>query len=235
MKKWLGVLFSLLLGLGVIAFCSLSAARLQQAISLREPAGTVVLDAGHGGEDGGASSKSGILESRLNLQITLRLRDLCAFCGIKPVTVRTTDTSVYDSGCSSVSEKKVSDLKNRVTLVNRTPNAILISIHQNFFPQEKYAGAQVFYAGTDGSRSLAEHLQGSLRLADPDNHRECKRSESVYLMEHISCTGVLIECGFLSNESECLRLTEPDYQKKLTSCICGGLLQYLCEERANEV
>ena len=181
----------------------------------------------HGGEDGGASSKSGTLESTLNLEIAGITNDLLRFAGVRTAMVRTQDVSVYTEG-GSIQQKKVSDLKNRVKLVESTPNALLLSIHQNFFPETKYHGAQVFYAKTLGSEALAEQLQATLRACvDPSNHRRAKPSQAVYLMDKISCTGVLVECGFLSNELEAERLTQKDYQKRLAGAICGALCAYL--------
>ena len=191
---------------------------------------TVVIDAGHGGEDGGASSRSGVLESELNLQIALITNDLLRFAGVRTQMIRTQDISVYTEG-GSIQEKKISDLKARVKMVENTPNALLLSIHQNFFPEAKYHGAQVFYAKTPGSEDLAERTQGSLRTcADPENRRRCKPSESVYLMEKVSCTAILVECGFLSNEPEAERLTQKPYQQTLSGAVCAALCTYLSAE-----
>lgn len=188
---------------------------------------TIVIDAGHGGEDGGAAGVSGSSESQLNLQIALRLEQFLSFCGFRTLMVRTTDTSVYTGDCETLSEKKVSDLKNRVDLVNRARPAVLVSIHQNHFSQEKYAGSQVFYAPTASSKSLAQLTQAALKTAlDPSNHRECKPASSVYLMEKIQCPGVLVECGFLSNSKEEALLLQPNYQKKIVCAITGALSQY---------
>ena len=198
---------------------------------------TVILDAGHGGEDGGASTADGVLESGINLEIALRLRDLLAFAGVDTQMIRDTDTAVYSGDCRTISQKKVSDLKNRASMVNAVENGLLVSIHQNYFEQTKYCGAQVFFAKTDGSKALAERIQQSLREnVDAANHRQCKPSQSVYLMEHIECTGVLIECGFLSNYEEAKRLQTDAYQKKLTAAICGAITEYLSErEERHEI
>lgn len=189
----------------------------------------VVIDPGHGGEDGGTSSASGIRESAVNLAISKRLEQLAAFCGIKPLMIRDKDVSIHTEG-STVSQRKVSDLKKRVEIINSTENAVLLSIHQNHFTQSRYYGAQVFYAGTDGSRSLANSVQKALREAiDSSNTREIKRSQSVYLMEKINCTGILVECGFLSNYAEASLLQSPNYQTKLSQAIIYGLCHYLEE------
>ena len=173
------------------------------AVSAKEPAPVVVIDAGHGGEDGGARSCTGVQESGINLEIALRLNDLMQFLGTQTRMIRTTDCSVYTEGARTISEKKVSDIHNRVRMVEETSGALLVSIHQNNFPEGKYRGAQVFYAKTEGSRELAEQTQSYLAAhVDPKNHRECKSAQDIYLLKHVSCTAILVECGFLSNPGE---------------------------------
>ena len=194
----------------------------------------VVIDPGHGGEDGGCVGISGASEAAINLDISLRLRDLLSLCGVKTSMIRETDVAVYSEGCGSISEKKVSDLKNRVKTVNETQNAVLVSIHQNFFEQSKYSGAQVFYGKAAGSRELAEQMQQALRNAvDPSNRRQAKSIGSVYLMEHAACPAVLVECGFLSNPGEAGRLQQPEYQQKLASAITSTLTFFI-QEREND-
>ena len=187
----------------------------------------IVIDPGHGGEDGGATSCTGRLESTYNLEIALRLNDLFHLLGCNTQMIRTTDTSVYTKG-ETIAQKKVSDLKERVRIVNETDNALLLSIHQNNFSDSRYSGAQVFYAETPGSEQLAKLLQGQLVSAlNPGSNRKSKKSDGVYLMEHIDCTGVLIECGFLSNAAEEARLRNGDYQKKLCCVIAATVREYL--------
>lgn len=199
--------------------------------SAQEPSPVVVIDAGHGGEDGGAISVSGVRESGINLEISLRLNDMLRFLGVDTRMIRTEDVSVYTEG-ETIAQKKVSDIRNRVAFVRDTPNALLVSIHQNHYSEGKYRGAQVFYAA--GSEALAERLQAVLiTQVDPDNHRVCKPAQDVYLMEHVSCPAVLIECGFLSNYAEEQLLRDPTYQKKLAAAVAGGLLTYL--EEPNEI
>ncbi len=226
---------------GALFLCAFPLLRTPEAAEaaafLPETPVTVILDAGHGGEDGGASTADGVLESGINLEIALRLRDLLAFAGVDTQMIRDTDTAVYSGDCRTISQKKVSDLKNRAAMVNAVENGLLVSIHQNYFEQTKYCGAQVFFAKTDGSKALAERIQQSLREnVDAANHRQCKPSQSVYLMEHIECTGVLIECGFLSNYEEAKRLQTDAYQKKLSAAICGAITEYLSErEERHEI
>lgn len=187
----------------------------------------IVLDAGHGGEDGGATSCTGVLESGINLEITLRLRDLLHLLGRETRMIRTSDISVYTKG-GSIAQKKMSDLKERVRIVNTTPNAMLLSIHQNNFSDSRYSGAQVFYADTQESERLAKVLQCALISSlNKGSNRKCKQSDGVYLMEHISCPGILVECGFLSNPAEEARLRSPDYQRKLCCVIATTVSSFL--------
>lgn len=192
-----------------------------------ERAHTIVVDAGHGGEDGGATSCTGVLESALNLDIAIRLNDLLHLLGYDTVMVRTTDKSVYTQG-DTIAAKKVSDLKQRVALVNGTENALLISIHQNTFSDSRYSGAQVFYGGAGESEVLASGLQTALtQTINPGSNRMCKKADGIYLMQHIDCTGVLIECGFLSNPVEEAKLRTGEYQKKLCCVIAATVGQFL--------
>lgn len=191
----------------------------------------IVIDAGHGGEDGGTVSAAGVHESKINLEIALRLNDFLRLLGADTQMIRTEDVSVYTDG-QTIAQRKVSDIRQRVRIVNAVPNALLISIHQNHFTESKYRGAQVFFA--KGSDPLAEHLQAIFSSqVDPQNHRQPKKAENIYLMEHINCPAVLIECGFLSNPSEALLLQEPRYQKKLTAAIACGIMAYT--EDKNEI
>lgn len=185
----------------------------------------IVVDAGHGGIDGGATSCTGVLESGLNLQIALRLNDLLRFLGYETKMVRTTDTSIHTQG-NTIAAQKVSDLKERVALVNGTENAVLISIHQNTYPDGRYSGAQVFYADDTVSHTLADHLQSAFRQTlNPGSKRQSKVSDGIYLMQNIDRPGVLIECGFLSNSTEEALLRDGDYQKKLSSVIASSISQ----------
>ena len=189
----------------------------------------IVIDAGHGGEDGGATSVSGRMESAYNLEIALGLRDLLHLLGYETKMVRTRDESVYTEG-RTLAEKKVSDLKNRVRMVNEEENPILVSIHQNMFPDGQYYGAQVFYGPKGEGQTLAESLQTAFcQNINPGSNRKIKKAEGIYLMQHINCTGVLIECGFLSNPQEDALLRTKAYQQKLNCVIAGTLSQFLTD------
>ena len=188
---------------------------------------TVIIDAGHGGVDGGATSCTGKLESAFNLEIALRLNDLMHLLGIHTEMIRTTDISVYTQG-ETIAAQKVSDLKERVRMVNESENALLLSIHQNTFPDSRYGGAQVFYGPEGESAQLAEALQNAFRsTVNPGSSRRSKKADGVYLMEHIDTTGVLIECGFLSNAEEEAKLRSADYQKKLCCVIAATVSNHL--------
>lgn len=187
----------------------------------------IVIDAGHGGEDGGAVSCTGAMESHINLQIALRLEDLCHLMGYKTHMIRTDDVAVYTEG-KTIAAKKASDLRQRARTVNQIQGAVLISIHQNIFPDGRYSGAQVFYAGTEGSENLAQILQMQFITAlQPSNNRKIKPADSIYLMQNIQKPGVLVECGFLSNPEEEALLRDPQYQKKLCCVIVSGLSEYI--------
>lgn len=187
----------------------------------------IVIDPGHGGEDGGAVSCSGLSESVYNLEISLKLNDLLNLLGYSTKMIRVSDISVYTKG-ETLSQKKVSDLKERVQLINETENSLLLSIHQNHYPDDRYSGGQIFYAKTNGSAELAKHMQATFISAlNPGSKRQAKQSSGIYLMEHIRCPGVLIECGFLSNPAEEAKLRNPEYQKKLCSVIAAVTGQYL--------
>lgn len=185
-----------------------------------------IIDAGHGGVDGGATSCTGKLESAFNLEIAIRLNDLMHFLGYDTKMIRTEDISIYTKG-ETIAQKKASDLKERVRICNETEGAILLSIHQNNFPDSRYSGAQVFYPDTEGSEELAKKLQSELiRTLNPGSKRNVKKADGIYLMEHIDCPGVLIECGFLSNPEEEARLRSPEYQKQLCCVIAATAVSY---------
>lgn len=187
----------------------------------------IIIDPGHGGEDGGATSCTGIVESVYNLDTSLRLNDLFHLLGYETKIIRTTDISVYTKG-ETIAQKKVSDLKERVRITNETENALLLSIHQNNYPDSRYSGVQVFYAPTEGSEAFAKQLQSSLmENLHPKTKRDARKSSGVYLMEHIRCPAVLIECGFLSNPEEEAKLRDSTYQKKMCCVIAATVSRYL--------
>lgn len=231
---WLGCLaiFAALTLAGLHSGSRTTQRGMAAVMGLQNDGYTVIVDAGHGGEDGGATSISGVLESQINLEIARRVDSFLALLGFPTTMTRESDTAIYDATAETISEKKVSDLKNRVQIVNQTAKGVLVSIHQNMFEDRRYSGAQVFYAGTESSQALAERAQEQLRLAvDTDNQRQIKPAETIYLMNHIQCPGILVECGFLSNEAEDLLLQDGAYQKKLALAIGAAVNGWAAEEQ----
>lgn len=186
----------------------------------------IIIDAGHGGEDGGATSCTGVLEKTINLEISIRLQNLFHLLGIKTKMTRTDDSAINTTG-NTIAKRKLSDLKNRLELVNQTSNGILLSIHQNYFSDSKYSGAQMFFNQTEDGKLLAQLLQSEFRNSLSNNNRKAKAASGVYLMKYAEVPAVLIECGFLSNPEEESRLRDPEYQKKLCCIIASACSKYL--------
>lgn len=187
----------------------------------------IVIDAGHGAPDGGAVSCTGVFESVINLEITQRLEDLLRLLGYETKMLRSGPESVYTKG-ETIGQKKVSDLKERVRMVNEMDNAILLSIHQNHYTDSRYSGAQMFYANTEGSEALAKTLQTAfIAHLNPGSNRQAKKCQGIYLMEHVQHTAVLVECGFLSNPEEESLLRNSQYQKKICCVIASAVSNYL--------
>ena len=187
-----------------------------------------VIDAGHGGEDGGAVAVDGSKESDMNLAIARRLDALLVLLGEETRMTRTEDISIHDGSASTLREKKRSDLENRVELVNSTQGAILVSIHQNSLPSSKRTqGAQVFYGKKEWSAELANTVQRALNQTVNAGNEKTKKAidASIFLMKNVTAPAILIECGFLSNESETALLKSGEYQQKLAVVIASGLLQ----------
>ena len=201
-----------------------------------EKKGTVVVDAGHGGEDGGATGVHGELEKDINLAIALELQRLLEQHQFEVVMVRDWDTDLSDQNLPTVAQRKRSDLQRRLRLVEESGDCVLLSIHQNFFTESQYSGAQVFYSANDPrGAALAEAIRASIvETLQPENTRQNKVGEGVYLLEQCQVPAVLVECGFLSNPEEAAALADPDYQKQMAQAIYNGLVRYLKETPANE-
>ena len=229
MKRWNYYLFCVMT-MSAMLMCAYWGSRAVTVISETLPferVHCVVIDPGHGGEDGGATSCTGRMESEYNLAISRRLDDLLHLLGYETRMTRKSDVSIYTTG-DTIARKKISDLKERVRIVRETDNALLVSIHQNQFSDSRYSGAQVFYANTPGSQELGRQLQTQLvSTLNPGSNRKSKPISGVYLMENINCTGVLIECGFLSNPREEARLRDSDYQKRLCCVIAAVISQHI--------
>lgn len=224
MGRYKGIVLKLLLAGVVFGLCTIWGAR-EVFAPVNHTQATLILDAGHGGEDGGAVSCTGEKESTFNLMITLRMDQILGLLGEAPALLRAEDISLHDPQSDTLREKKVSDLKNRAAAVNANPNATLVSIHQNSYPDARYSGTQVFYASTDGSKELAGKIQTAVhRQLQPNNSRQEKEiPETVYLMKHIRNRAVLVECGFLTNQEEESLLRQPSYQCKLALVLANAV------------
>lgn len=208
----LGILLAFACGLGIYSVKKVMN-------SLQAPASPVIIiDAGHGGMDGGATGISGVLEKDINLSIATKLCRLAELGGYNAIMVRSTDRSIHEEGISGVRKQKVSDIRQRLALAKKYPDAIFISIHQNYFPQQSSWGTQVFYSTeNERSRTLAQKIQDNIREAlQPDNKREIKPAgNNLYLLSHMDNPAVMVECGFISNPKDCERLMQADYQQQL--------------------
>jgi len=190
---------------------------------------TLILDAGHGGEDGGASTAAGEKESDINLAIVRKTQALMTFLGKEPQLTREEDISLHSGGAATIRQKKVSDLKNRVAFVEKIPDAMLISVHQNHFTDPRYSGSQVFYRDGAVSCQWGESAQEVLRqVLNPDNDRKAKpMPDGIYLFDHIHCPAILVECGFLSNGEEAALLGTDTYQRKVAMALAGAYFTQL--------
>lgn len=186
---------------------------------------TLVLDAGHGGIDGGAISDSGLKESDINLQIALKTEALVRFLGIDTVMTRETDTDNSDNKAYSEHD----NLVQRAKLANSTENAVLISIHQNKFPSAVVSGAEVMYSDNDDSKALGLITQDNLvALLDSSNRRVARPApKELLLTSSVECPTILVECGFMSNPQEAQKLASNDYQLKLAAILAGSYIQFL--------
>lgn len=200
-----------------------------QAVAQSHSERTLVIDAGHGGFDGGAIGSNGTTEQDINLSIAKRVQLLASYFGVQTVMTRE-DTNALDYDASrSVRENKISDIKARERIVEETANPVFLSVHLNKFSDAQYHGAQVFYSTNHaGGCALAELLQDALIVGcDPDNKRQAKPADqSIYLMKVLDCPAVIVECGFLSNPAEEALLGNPEYHKKLAASIVTGYLRY---------
>lgn len=190
---------------------------------------TIVLDAGHGGEDGGAVSSDGVTESGLNLAIVCQLRDVFCFLGRETLLTRSTEAAIYSPEAQTLREKKVSDLENRAALVNAQLQPVLISIHQNSLPSHPSVhGAQVFCNTVEPASALSQTVQAALNHGvNPGNEKAARTIDStIYLMKNVHCPAILVECGFLSNTADTQLLMTQQHQLKLALSIAAGFLEY---------
>lgn len=242
MKKkvlWMCGFIALSLALGLCALLPVSIGKLFSQDALVPAAADdakpplIVLDPGHGGEDGGCSADDGTTEKELNLYISQNVRDLLNAAGCPAVMTRTEDTLLYDMYGDLndyTGKKKVFDLKNRLRFFEESGAEMLVSIHMNKFPDKKYSGLQVYYSkGSGESVSLADRIQNYTKeYLQKDNDRLTKAATSkIYLLNRCQKPAVLVECGFLSNDSECENLKDAGYRKKLSLCIASAIIDQI--------
>ncbi len=223
MKK--NYLLSICVLLCFIALISLCNHYGRQVISTTKNKTVIVIDAGHGGSDPGKVSTDGIKEKDINLQIAVYLKDYLIAQDYTVYLTRETDCGLYDE---NVSNKKTSDLNNRIQFFKEKNAAYVVSIHQNSYPDSHQHGAQTFYfTGSSDGKAFAESIQDSLLKIDDTNTRLAKSSDSYYLLKHSEVPSVIVECGFLSNPEETSRLTDSNYQKQIANAICTGICSYI--------
>ena len=191
---------------------------------------TVIIDAGHGGFDGGAVAFDGTLEKDLNLSVALKLDSVLKIMGYDTVLVRDTDVSTADDKGTERSQK-VSDIKARLRLTEKYKDALFVSIHMNKYTSPQPHGAQVFYSQVDGSKELAECIQRSITAGvQTDNKRVVKKTtKDIYLLYHAVIPSVIAECGFISNPDDLLKLKSDEYQMKMAAAIAAGINDYYFE------
>ena len=191
----------------------------------------VIVDAGHGGFDGGATAKDGTIEKDINLKIARYVSEYLNLLGFDTILTRDKDISLEDESELSIKSRKTSDIHNRMKIMEQTENALFVSIHQNHYSVEKYSGLQVFYSPnfSEESSALAQSIQETIiKTLQPDNKRQNKKcGDSVYLIFNAVKPAVLVECGFLSNVEETNLLKTDDYQRKIAYCISLGIYNYV--------
>lgn len=190
----------------------------------------VIIDAGHGGEDGGAVGDNGVYEKDLNLDITLTLCDMLRANGVTVLLTRSEDILLYDRNIDYRGRKKVLDQRARLKIAQDNPDAVFVSIHMNAFPQKQYSGLQVYYSKNNSQSSdLAKTIQSTVKeVLQPDNDRKIKPAGSnIYLLHEMDNVSVLIECGFLSNDAECAKLSSSAYRQQLSLALFCAIMEHL--------
>lgn len=189
---------------------------------------TVVLDAGHGVPDEGAQSSNGTTEAETNLKITLKIQNLLEQSGCTVILTRSDENAIYDLDATTLKQKKISDIHNRVKIGNENSADIFVSIHLNKIPQSQYSGWQCFYKdGNENSNKLAKTIQDNLNKSmQKENKRVPMKLDNVYIIKHVEIPISIVECGFLSNPEEEKELLEDSYQNKLAWGIYNGIINY---------
>lgn len=196
--------------------------------AVKEGRRTVVLDSGHGGADGGCVGVNGCVEKDINLAIAKNLEQLLKMSGFNVVMTRTEDVSIHSEGVEGLRNQKISDMENRLKIVQSYPDSLFISIHQNQYTEPEFFGGQIFYTtNNSGNSKLAQLLQESFAEVQEGNDREIKIIDNdLYLFKNTKQLAVLAECGFLSNPKDAANLSDSDYQKKIAFTIYKGIMKY---------
>ena len=232
----------------ITLFCCVTVAALAASVKAGEnkkaaevsanaaPKQVVVLDAGHGGLDSGCVAINGAYEKDINLDIVKDLGAMLTASGYEVVYTRTEDVSIYDDGVEGIRNQKISDMENRLKIVNTYPDSVFISVHQNLFTDGAYFGGQMFYTtNNSANRKLAKIMQDRFASLQPGNDRETKLIDNgLYLFKDTKQPALLIECGFLSNEHDAANLSRPEYRKQVAFTILGGLQEFFAEEVKNK-
>ncbi|OZM55948.1 N-acetylmuramoyl-L-alanine amidase CwlD [Lottiidibacillus patelloidae] len=192
----------------------------------------IILDPGHGGPDGGATSKAGVQEKDIALEICLALRDYLQEAGALVIMTREKDTDLADEGTGRLRHRKNQDLRKRVEVINETGADLYISIHLNAIPSEKWRGAQTFFnPSIEENEILSKFIQHEIRRNLENTNRSAKPISGVYLVSRAKIPGALVEVGFLSNHHESELLKTAQYQRKIAASIYQGILRYSTDEK----
>lgn len=228
-KRIIFINLSIVFAILIYSISSNTFSKTQLASSTPVSSHTIILDAGHGSPDGGATGEDGSVESDLNLNIVLKLQNLLESSNCTVILTRSDKNGIYKADSSTIRQKKVSDMKNRVDIANNSNAEMFVSIHMNKLEQTQYSGWQTFYKNDDeDSKKIAETIQLSLNnFLKKENSRTIKSISGIYLTKNVEIPLVLVECGFLSNVEENKLLQTDSYQNELAWSIYIGIMDYL--------
>ncbi|WP_019908261.1 N-acetylmuramoyl-L-alanine amidase CwlD [Paenibacillus sp. HW567] len=216
--------------IGIIAY-DVPTAKTLNYWSLPLSGKVIAIDAGHGGPDGGAVSRGGLIEKDINLSVSLYLRDYLQQAGAIVVMTREGDYDLAQRDTKSYSRRKTEDLKMRVRSIEEKRADLFISIHMNSVPSRRWSGAQTFYyPNNEGNKALAGFVQGELKTTLENTDRVAKTVNTVYLLKALKIPAALVEVGFLSHPQESALLGDDVYQRKVATSIYRGILRYASEQ-----
>lgn len=233
MKKYLSVLLSFIFIVFSLLYCKIQQTSSDNIYHQNFP--VLIIDAGHGGEDGGAIADDGTLEKNINLEISLKLSDIMSVFGYKTKSIRKIDTDLHTEG-DTIRQRKISDINHRFDIMNSYDNCLYVSVHQNKFIDSRIHGAQTFYSpNNDESKTLADFVQKSIASQlQPDNKRVIKKSGTdIFLLYNATKPTVMVECGFISNQEELTNLKDNNYQQQMALSIAFGIINYNISEVKN--